>query len=463
MSDPSVVFVHGFNSDPGCWKGFLDRLNADPDMARRGFRFHTFRYSTKLLEVDPRKRLPTIAECGNELGGFLRQKCPDGPVFLVGHSMGGLVIQNFIAGRLRERHGKSLERIRSVILFATPNRGSTIIGALRGILERFISNPQDERLRVLDDEIAETTEIIVRDVLAAKTASEMNCPIPFRVFWGDQDNVVPQVSARGSFVEASCLPGGHSDILRPDPRDPDDPRYAALKDALLHPVGHPSRYEIDLFEVKLAVSPESPETEFSLPDLDKPLTIHTDNTAIRTLKIVFAAQNRCRAQYDQTYRSIDGFVELLYLSAPNEAGPAAISAYRSQGKTLPCLVTPPGDNPEAAFTYINEVKIYGGFGKGERAWHNHMNPFANYKLVRFTLDLTKYRERGYELAPEPSFYFYEEDAEDHRLCRSRSRSRPHPPVSDADPWLRTWEVENIRCGVIDVIWDFRQSHSSQVF
>ncbi len=387
MPGSSVVFVHGFDSDPSCWGDFLGRLKSDADMARQGFQFYTFRYSTKLLEVDPRKRLPTISECGNELAGFLKQKCPEGTVFLVGHSMGGLVIQSFIAETLRERHGKSLERIRSVILFATPNRGSTMIGALRGILERFISNPQDERLQVLDDEIADNTEVIVRDVLAAKTAGEMSCPIPFRVFWGDQDNVVPKASARGSFVEASCLPGGHSEILQPDPRDPDDPRYAALKDALLNPIGHPSRYEIDLFEVKLAISPESSGAEFILSDLDKPLTIHTDNTAIRTLKIVFAARNRCRAQYDQTYRSIDGFVELLYLSAPNEAGPAASSTYRSQGKDLQCLVTPPGDNPDAPFTYVNEVKIYGGFGHGQRAWHNHMNGFGNYKLVRFILDL----------------------------------------------------------------------------
>jgi hypothetical protein len=243
----------------------------------------------------------------------------------------------------------------------------------------------------------------VRDVLEAKVPDETNYPIPFRVFWGDQDNVVPKVSARGSFVEASCLPGGHSDILKPDPRDPDDPRYAALKDALLNPVGHPSRYEIDLFEVKLAISPESPETGFSLADLDKPLTIHTDNTAIRISKIVFAARNRCRAQYEQSYRSIDGFVELLYLSAPNEAGAAASSAYRSQGKDLKCLVTPPRDNPDAPFIYVNEVKIYNGSGKGERAWHNHMNNFANYRLVRFTLDLTKYRDAGYQLAPEPYF------------------------------------------------------------
>ena len=43
-----------------------------------------------------------------------------------------------------------------------------------------------------------------------------------------------------------------------------------------------------------------------------------------------------------------------------------------------------------------------------------------------------------------------------RLCKSRSRSNPRPPVPGTEPWLRTWEVENVRCGVIDLIWDVRE-------
>jgi len=350
--------------------------------------------------------------------------------------MGGLVIQNYIAERLGGQ-GRSLERIRSVILFATPNRGSNMIASLRGILGKFIDNPQDQRLTTLDEETAATSEIIVRHVLAAKKADANNCPIPFRVFWGSEDKIVPKASARGPFVEASSLPGGHSEILQPDDYDPDDLRYLALKDSLLNPVGHPSRYEIDLSEVRLSVSPESLENEFSLPDLDRPLSIRTDNTAVRTLTAIFSAQNRCHIPYEQTYRSIDGHVELLYVSSPNEASPSARSRYRREGKDLQCFVTPPADNYDAPFTYVNEVKVYGGFGAGQRSWHNHMNPAANYRLVRFILDLRKYRDRGYQLAAEPAFYYYEEDSEDHRLCKNRSRSQPLTPLPGPDPCFRT--------------------------
>ncbi len=142
----------------------------------------------------------------------------------------------------------------------------------------------------------------MRSVLAAKSADTNNCPIPFRVFWGLQDDVVPEVSARGSFVEASPLSGGHKQLIRRGPDDPDDTRYQALKDALPDPVGHPSIYEIDLFAVNLAVSPASPQTTFPLSGDAKPFTIQTDNVAVRNVQIVFSKQNRCSIPYDQAYR-----------------------------------------------------------------------------------------------------------------------------------------------------------------
>ena len=67
--------------------------------------------------------------------------------------------------------------------------------------------------------------------LAADCVKEGTCPIPFRVFWGLQDDVVPRVSARGSFIEASPLPGGHSEIIQCDPDGPDE-RYLFLSDIL---------------------------------------------------------------------------------------------------------------------------------------------------------------------------------------------------------------------------------------
>ena len=195
-----VVFVHGFMSSSECWKPFITRLEKDDELAGKGYRFTCFQYPTKFQEWNPSKRIPEIDECGAGLGDFLDNQPECDQLFLVGHSMGGLVIQSFLAQKIQAQRGTDLAKIRSVILFATPNRGSTILSSLRGIFSKFRKNPQEEDLKVLDKGIGEMSDVISRSILAAKSVNNGGCPIPFRVFWGLQDDVVPEVSARGSFV-----------------------------------------------------------------------------------------------------------------------------------------------------------------------------------------------------------------------------------------------------------------------
>ena len=446
----TVVFVHGFISGPGCWDPFLSRLTADDDLKNFGFtRFH---YPTEFIEWNPSKRIPDIKECANSLAEFLDTDCPNGPLILVGHSMGGLVIQSFLAQKIAGERGMDLARIRSVVLFATPNRGSTILTSLRSIFTRLRTNSQEQDLQVLNKDIAETSDVIVRSILDAQGTTNIKCPIPFRVFWGAQDAVVPEVSARGSFVEASCLPGGHSEIIRPDPADPRDQRYLALKDSLLNPVGHPSIYDIDLFEVTISVSPTSRETTHILQDTKPPMEVHADNVALRLVRIVFSRQNRCRIPYDQTYRSENGFVESLGYTGQNQALPETMSEYYSTGKRWTYLFT-----PDQGETFQMKLRIYDGFGDDQRSWHNHMKANAHYKLFRFTLNLKDYRDAGYSLSPEPSFYYHSKNIEDHTLCSNRVFESPLPYVPSADPWMRTWEMANIHGGVVDIAWDLKKS------
>jgi pimeloyl-ACP methyl ester carboxylesterase len=449
MPGTTAVFVHGFISSPDCWNPFMEQIEKDPVWASEGFRFARFQYPTEFVEWNPTKRIPTVQECGNLLGTFLDTRCRDAErLILVGHSMGGLVIQSLLAEKIRAQQGASLARIRSVVLFATPNRGSTILSGLRGIFARLRSNPQEEDLRVLDKDVAEINDVIVRNVLAAKAVDNVNCPIPFRVFWGAQDDIVPEVSARGAFVEASCLPGGHSEVLQCDPANPQDLRYLALKDALLNPVGHPSIHEVDLFEVHLTVSPASPDATFVLSDLAAPLSIHTDNVAHRLVTITFSPQNRCRAPYEQKYRSEQGFVELLGLTEPNEAPEDVKSEYFSTGKRFSYIFTPDREG-----TFVMKLRIYNGFASGQRNWHNHMNPQTHYRRIRLTLTLTDYRDAGYQLSPEPHLYFHRQNIMDHKLCSNRVFESPLEPLPSTDAWQRTWELRDVQGGVIDLAWD----------
>jgi pimeloyl-ACP methyl ester carboxylesterase len=451
MLRTTVVFVHGFISDPDCWESFVTRLE-DDDLVSQGYRFTRFRYPTKFLEWNPSKRIPGIDECGKSLGDFLDKLPESDQLFLVGHSMGGLVIQSLLAHTVQEQRGTDLAKIRCVILFATPNLGSTILSGLRGIFSLFRENPQEEDLKVLDKDVSKISAVILRSVLGAKSADTNNCPIPFRVFWGLQDDVVPEVSARGSFVEASPLSGGHKQIIRRGPDDPDDTRYQALKDALLNPVGHPSIYEIDLFEVNLAVSPASPQTTFTLSGDVKPFTIQTDNVAIRNVQIVFSKQNRCSIPYDQAYRTEQGLVELLSLTQPNEALDEIKSDYYETGKKFSYVFT-----PDRGRAFAMKLRIYNGFAEGQRTWHNHMKANARYKLFRFTLDLKAYQDAGCVLSQDPSMYFHPQNIMDHTLCTNRVGETPWPYLSSSEPWLRTWEIPGINeGGVVDLVWDVKQ-------
>jgi len=448
----TVIFVHGFQSGPECWDPFLDCIKKDTDPLMQDFKFLCHQYPTSIVELSLMKRIPTIKECGNNLGEFLHLYAPDGQVMLVGHSMGGLVTQSFLAQMIVGNRAKELERIRSVIMFATPNRGATILGTLRELISKAIPNVQEAQLRPLNAEISDTVDIIMRNLVDATAVGDNSCPVPFRAFWGLMDNIVPEASARGPFVEASSLPGGHSGILRPEPKENlRDQRYLSLKDSILHPIGHPAIYELDLFEVTLKVQPNAPDASILLDDLKPQKQISADNIATREIRLVFSEQNRCRLQWEQMYRSKDGYVKPMGETTPNEADPATYSVYQETGKTYSYRFT-----PDKGKTYSMKLKIFNGFGDNRRNWHDHLKPNARYKVYRFTLNLQAYGDAGYQLAPQPSMYFYPTDVGDHSLCDARDNQEPLPPVASANSWVRTWEVPNVRGGVLDIVWDIKK-------
>jgi hypothetical protein len=191
-----------------------------------------FSYDTRLWQPSPVRGVPDFDTVADSLKEFLDTEAGgfDG-LLLVCHSQGGLIAQRCLARMLVEGRGPDLVRIRRVVLFACPNNGSQFALTLRrGVLRR---NPQERQLRPLDQQIADTQRTVLRDIVNAREITARTCPIPFSVYAGETDNIVPPASARGVFPSAAVLPGDHSSIVRPSSRE--HRSYATLRRLILVP------------------------------------------------------------------------------------------------------------------------------------------------------------------------------------------------------------------------------------
>ena len=139
----ALFFVHGFNSSKATWQPLLTLLEQDQAITTE-FDLHTFSYETAFGAIPVVRRLPTLDEAGKSLAATLTAElvAPDGfdryiDMTLVGHSMGGLIIQSALLELLAPSGSmRTVDHIRQVMLFATPNFGSTTLGKLRSVVSQ---------------------------------------------------------------------------------------------------------------------------------------------------------------------------------------------------------------------------------------------------------------------------------------------------------------------------------------
>lgn len=230
MGSPrEVVFLHGFLSDRSVWKRLSDLMALEESLT--DIRQHFFEYETRLVEPNPLRAMPDINALADLLATFLRQRLErDSRTVLVGHSQGGIVVQRFLLRHVISATAEAfpLSKISSVVLFACPNRGSPIfLNTRRRLFGN--RNPQESRLRPFDQEMEEVhRQVVVRLALDAQKPPDDR--IPFHVYCGSEDAVVPRMSALGDFPAIATLPGDHSSIIQPEARD--SLVFSALKEIL---------------------------------------------------------------------------------------------------------------------------------------------------------------------------------------------------------------------------------------
>jgi pimeloyl-ACP methyl ester carboxylesterase len=223
-----VVFVHGLFSGPDTWKRFADLLEADFGPA---VRVECFSYASPVVVGSPARRVPEPDDIADALGTFLQVRYrSDDAVVLVGHSQGGLIIQRFLSRLLKDGKGRSLGYVKSVVLFACPNNGSTYFGVWRQLVF-FWRHAQERQLRIFNREVLETQRHFLAAVVNATEPGESQCPLPVYAYGGSSDHVVPARVARGPFPEGGVLPGDHSSIVQPVGVDSES--YRVLRERLL--------------------------------------------------------------------------------------------------------------------------------------------------------------------------------------------------------------------------------------
>lgn len=217
----AIVFIHGIFSNSSCWDTIIEFLKQDL-LISQCYLFYRFTYSSPHVSINPKNRIPNLFDIASTLETCLNEDnelklCTR--IVLIGHSQGGLVIQRFLADQIIKGKGNELSRISGVITFATPNTGSELFLSVRRLLDIIWFHPQEHTLRPNNDMIDDMRKIILEKIVYSNIISNSSCPIPYKVYAGASDGVVPAKSAKWFFPNAGILPGNHSSIIKPQNED----------------------------------------------------------------------------------------------------------------------------------------------------------------------------------------------------------------------------------------------------
>lgn len=226
----TVVFVHGFTGDDATWNDFPKLLRSDPEL--RDYDFHFWAYPTELNPTYLVTKFfwsddPAITTIGQSLRTYLTAHAEDADrIMLVGHSMGGLVIQTFIIEELVRQSHHFLNRLTEVVVCGTPSAG--LAKAKWGsFLKNQISDmnahgPFIEKLRA-------AWKLFVDDT---RSAPERLARFRFTPIAGDKDKFVPEEASLRPFPldEQFVVPGTHTEMVKP--RSTNDVIYRIVRQRL---------------------------------------------------------------------------------------------------------------------------------------------------------------------------------------------------------------------------------------
>ncbi len=228
----AVFFIHGFTGDAtGTWGDFPALLAADPELSE--YDVFSWGYPTQLnLAYTITRHFwtddPDIETIGMGLRTLLANFAQNyQKLVLVGHSMGGLVIQSFILEELLRDGHEHLDKLTEVVLYGTPSGGLK-----KASLGAFLKN-QIADMNFYGDFIQKLRSEWKQQLDDCRASSALQRSFRLTLVAGMKDNFVPPESSLNPFPldEKEIVPGDHTSMVKPSPGN--DLAFRVLKKRLL--------------------------------------------------------------------------------------------------------------------------------------------------------------------------------------------------------------------------------------
>ena len=341
-----IVFVHGFGSSDETWTSLRDALLSDERVIARFEIAPSFNYLSRLLRIPIYQRFPSISEIAGQLRDHLKRAAPSSDqgrgvdLTLVGHSMGGLVIQKYMEECLPPQRPVNYNAFVRSFCSRRP------ISALASFLDYGKSCRCSCRIRKsrryassARRPVTPTRRFGTRSSMPSIGETVAGLPIAFYCFWGDSDAVVPRASSRGYFLYGQCIPGDHNSILKMKrPTDQaasasEGKRYQEFVSVLLDPHGHSNVWEIERFTYAVKVSPRpSQEAIVARHGVVQREIQKSDNVAQVVHQVEFSAKNHCSDPYVLKYgTSRHGWIDPKQPPLPHHTPADKRAIYENSG------------------------------------------------------------------------------------------------------------------------------------
>ena len=212
----SVIFIHGLSgSTEGTW-GKMRKIVSD-DKFFADFVIDFYSYPTSIIRIPFFKKSPSIYELAEGLRSHIRHHHSSAKrIFLVGHSLGGLVLKQFILSSHKVNENWN---IAAAIMIATPHTGSSLANIGKNLSWRH------SHLR----QLARGGDLL-RSMQEDWLALGIEEKVDSLYISGGIDAVVERHSSSplgGAKYFDNLISYGHIDVIKPDGSD--DIRYLAVK------------------------------------------------------------------------------------------------------------------------------------------------------------------------------------------------------------------------------------------